>query len=373
MNIERDGTGDAALEAAWREHSRETSPPHVDQAIVAAAHRAVGSVPQDSVAAGTRPQLWWMPLAAAATIGAIVVGVLQVTPPQELMVAPPVHGSASPSTSARDAAHAAKVGEAGQDTQTSRQTATATPPSVDQRALTREQWKGDRGPKRDADRSVERGARRREVPATDSTAGDEHRTSESDSFARDHAPAVAKSLARRDTAVAPAPAPMLAPPSAAAHAPAPFPTPSSAAARAPAPFPIPPPAAAPAPAPVLAPPPTTSSAAAPTETYAPTPSSPIASAPLRQPIRDPVRDSEALGAAASRAESPLLARSSLTPEEARARASDPDAWIARIRRLRDEGQMVAAVRELAAFRAMVADAERRVPSDLREWAATVAR
>jgi len=90
-------------------------------------------------------------------------------------------------------------------------------------------------------------------------------------------------------------------------------------------------------------------------------------------MREQVREREALGAAASRAESPLLAKTSLTPEEVQARASDPDAWIARIRRLRDEGQTVAAVRELAAFRATVADAERRVPSDLREWAATVAR
>jgi len=86
-----------------------------------------------------------------------------------------------------------------------------------------------------------------------------------------------------------------------------------------------------------------------------------------------VRDNEVPGAPASSARSPLLAKTSLTPEEARARASDPDAWIARIRRLRDEGHTAAALRELAAFHATVADAERRVPADLREWAASGAR
>ena len=361
MNVEHEPVGDPRLGAAWREYSHETPPAHLDQAIVAAAHRAVGSLPQDSVApAATRPQRWWMPLAAAAAIGAMAVGVLQVTPPQELVVAPPVHEAASPSTSARDAAHVAKVRKAGQDAQTSQQNATATPPSdsVAARALTRERSDAQRKLERDADRSVERGPRRREVPAVRSPAGDEQRTAESDPVAKDHAPAVAKSLARGNIAVAPAPAPMLAPPSVAA--PAPFPTPSSAA--------------APQAAPVLAPPPTPSSAAAPTETYAAPPFGRIASAPQRQQsTRGQLRESDASGAAASRTESPLVAKTSLTPEEVRARANDPDAWIARIRRLRDEGQTVAAVRELAAFRATVADAERRVPSDLREWAAAVGR
>lgn len=349
MNVEHGPARDAALDAVWREHSREMPPQHLDQAIVAAAHRAVGSVPQDSVASSaTRPQRWWMPLAAAAAIGAIAVGLLQVTPPQELVVAPPVHEATLPSTGARDATDAAKLRESGQDAQISEQTAAATPQSVDERALTREQRNAGRSPERDTDRSVERSARRREVPAARTPAGREQGAAESDSLATGHAPAVAKSLARSDAAVTPAPAPMLAPPSAAAPVPMLARPPAAASAPAPAPTPI--------------------------ESYAPTPSGRIAPAPQRQqPMRDQVRESEALGAAASRAESPLLAKTSLTPEEARAWAREPDAWIARIRRLREEGQTVAAVRELAAFRATVSDAERRVPSDLREWAATVAR
>jgi len=120
------------------------------------------------------------------------------------------------------------------------------------------------------------------------------------------------------------------------------------------------------------------------ESSEPAPPNPVASPPPpQQPLReqaqrqlamrDQARESQALGAAANRAESAPLAKTDVTPEEARARANDPDTWIVRIRRLRDEGQTSAAIKELAAFRATVADAEQRVPSDLREWAATVAR
>ena len=39
---------DPALERAWRAHSRETPSPELDRAILAAAHRAVGSGPRDA-------------------------------------------------------------------------------------------------------------------------------------------------------------------------------------------------------------------------------------------------------------------------------------------------------------------------------------
>jgi len=172
MSVEHDPVRDAALDAVWREHSRETPPPHLDQAIIAAAHRAVGSVPQDSVASSaTRPQRWWMPLAAAAAIGTIAVGVLQVTPPQKFVDAPPVHEATVPSTGARDATDVVKAGEPGQGTQISEQNAAAAPPFVDQRALTRGQRSAERSPERDTDRNGERGGRRREGPAVRSPAG----------------------------------------------------------------------------------------------------------------------------------------------------------------------------------------------------------
>jgi hypothetical protein len=81
MNADRD-LRDPALDAAWRTHSSEMPPAHLDAAILAEAHRAVGSVPRATGggAAATRPWRWWMPLAAAATIGAIAFGVLQLSP-----------------------------------------------------------------------------------------------------------------------------------------------------------------------------------------------------------------------------------------------------------------------------------------------------
>lgn len=57
--------------------------------------------------------------------------------------------------------------------------------------------------------------------------------------------------------------------------------------------------------------------------------------------------------------------------EARAKARDPDAWLARIRKLRDEGHEADAIRELREFRRVVLDAQARLPADLREWAATI--
>ena len=55
----------------------------------------------------------------------------------------------------------------------------------------------------------------------------------------------------------------------------------------------------------------------------------------------------------------------------RAKARDPDAWIARIRKLRADGDVQTAERELREFREFVPDADARIPADLRAWAATV--
>ena len=52
-------------------------------------------------------------------------------------------------------------------------------------------------------------------------------------------------------------------------------------------------------------------------------------------------------------------------EDMRTLARDPDAWIVRIRKLRDDGNVAQAQRELKEFRALVPDAERRLPPDLR--------
>ncbi len=77
---------DAALDAAWRAYSVETPPPALDTAILAAAHREARSRPRpagddDTLAEAREPSKWWWGLAAAATIGAIAFGLVQIVPP----------------------------------------------------------------------------------------------------------------------------------------------------------------------------------------------------------------------------------------------------------------------------------------------------
>lgn len=75
---------DPALDAMLREHSAQTPPAHVDAAILAAAHRAVGSAPRTH---SRRHWRLWLPLAAAATVTAVVIG-LHPGEPQAPEVAP---------------------------------------------------------------------------------------------------------------------------------------------------------------------------------------------------------------------------------------------------------------------------------------------
>jgi hypothetical protein len=79
------GLSDPRVDAAWRASSREEPPESLDAAILAAARREVGAKPQST---GAREALadrrrWW-PFAAAATVAAIAVGVLQLTTSEQL-------------------------------------------------------------------------------------------------------------------------------------------------------------------------------------------------------------------------------------------------------------------------------------------------
>jgi len=67
---------DPALDALLRTHSTGAPPAHVDAAILAAAHRAVEGTPRVP-----RAWHWWMPLAAAAVIAVVVIGVVPIAPP----------------------------------------------------------------------------------------------------------------------------------------------------------------------------------------------------------------------------------------------------------------------------------------------------
>ena len=70
---------DPRIDAAWRAASRDEPPAHLDDAIRAAARRAVESGPRRK-----RDKHWSYPFAAAATVAVIAVGLLQLTPPEQV-------------------------------------------------------------------------------------------------------------------------------------------------------------------------------------------------------------------------------------------------------------------------------------------------
>ncbi|MEO8847681.1 MAG: hypothetical protein ABI440_03480, partial [Casimicrobiaceae bacterium] len=69
---------DSELHAQWRKYSAQTPPPALDDAIRAAAHRAVKSKPTSMKARAPWPT--WATFAAAASIGVIAIGVWQMQP-----------------------------------------------------------------------------------------------------------------------------------------------------------------------------------------------------------------------------------------------------------------------------------------------------
>ena len=77
---------DPRFDAAWRAASREEPPPSLDDAIRAAARREAGAGPlrANRVPEALRPERWWWPLAAAATIGAVAIGLLQLANPDQV-------------------------------------------------------------------------------------------------------------------------------------------------------------------------------------------------------------------------------------------------------------------------------------------------
>lgn len=83
---------DPALAALYRQASDESPPLAVDERIRAAARRATGSRP---ALAGSPTRAWW-PLAAAASIALIALGIVQLTPLEEASPVKPDVGSDAP-------------------------------------------------------------------------------------------------------------------------------------------------------------------------------------------------------------------------------------------------------------------------------------
>jgi resuscitation-promoting factor RpfA len=375
---------DPALERAWREHSREMPPPALDNAILAAAHRAAGSRPQAALPAeATSPQRWWMPIAAAATIGAVVISIMQTMPADTNLVTSDVAPTArvatltpaparneavsAPAKSARDAAAtAASKPDAAPAT---------SPPAAPAARATAAEPKSP--PPMPVPAPLAQKAAPAASPVTPPVAAD-----------TDVAPARKREAANSERA----PRAMAPPPPPASPAPAPMPAPlPGSTMHAPEPFPAasPPPTVAPAPegaraqtaeqgrandaASRLAE--TDARKDAPAERRQ-APAAPPAAAPALagRMMQAPMPASSAATAARDERGAAAAARplaKTTANQDAQTKARDPDAWIARIRKLRDEGNTADALRELREFRDTVPDAERRLPADLREWAAAV--
>jgi len=303
MDVNGNDERDPTLDKAWRAQSREAPPAALDEKILAAAHRAVASGPRKAGAQATRPQRWWMPLAAAAAIGAVALGVVQLMPQEQAI---DTTSSSAPAPASLPAA--------------------PPPAALPERAAALEKKQDEAPPVAQtaaAPKVLEAPREKLRAPEPFPAAPMQRKTEAAGAR-------VERSEMKRDAPAAEAPA-----------------KPAAAA---------PPPPAAPAPpSDALADSRKDMSAgrqvaAAPVPAAAPAP-------PMRAQMQAP----------ASAAAGGMLSKNMASrDEEARARARDPDAWIVRIRKLRDEGRTADALRELKQFRELVPDAEKRLPADLRD-------
>jgi len=325
MTDDRD-LDDPALVAAWRAQSAETPPPALDAAILAAAHRAVKSAPEkiSPGAEATRPWRWWAPLAAAATIGVIAIGALQLMPQEHdantaVVSDMPAGAPASPV----DAIKAKKAEDARNNT------SAPSAPAIVQSAPT-------------AQPPVEQRARQ-QAPATRPAASAEQSSAAAPQPfpARKDAP-VAAAAAEQSRAAAPQPSPadkeraVAAKPSADRAE-------AGAAASAPAPAPVPEPFA----------------------------SGKVAAA--QAPAQEQAAPQAQATPPAALAAAPAMSKRALRDDAPTSAPRTPDEWIARIRKLMGDGDLAEANRALTGFRAAYRDADARLPADLRPWAATVPR
>jgi hypothetical protein len=322
---------DPRFDAAWASVSDEEPPPALDAAIRAAARREVGARPRDAEAAipaATRPERWWFPLAAAATIGAVALGLLQIVGRDD------VFGDGAPTVVSdlpSDAA-AARREVPPRDPATAKAEAPTTVgamPPAPAMAGDGAAGGGSTGPLPQATPP------RRPALKT--------------------APEAARTVVNgTPPSIAPAPAETVAAPDD-RRGMRREPVPAEAAVAAPAPAPE-------APVPAAAPP----------LRFVPSPSpAPPAAADATAPSAPAMAGRAALASKEQAAGVGTSTRLAASPAAREARAAGtplpvPE-WIALIRRLRDEGRIDDAVKELSAFRRTHADHLQLLPADLAQW------
>lgn len=342
---------DSRFDAQWRKASQEEPPSSIDASILAAARREAGAGPRWSTTRAPSRARRYAPLAIAATLGAVTFGVLQlvstdrfqpVAVQKEIVTdMPPTSAKLAQDSNAAGAKAAAEA---------------ATPPvTPQQRAAPAASAEGRH-----------RGATAAPAPkppgAAPATSGRPPPPTEEPHRRPLPAPEPVpekSEITRDDRATIAQPFPSATPPAempTARSEPVSSASPPEAAPQAPAPAP----SAVAAPAPPAAPPPLSSTPAA------------AAAAPRAEPSPSfaPQRSQEsaARGAAPARAYAGRLAENSAPDTLQKPRAPLPvDDWIALIRRLRAEGNLTEAAKELAAFRTAHADHDKLLPPDLRDW------
>ena len=334
-----DDLHDERFDAAWKRASREAPPRALDDAIRAAARREVGARPQDvaAVREATRPERWWFPLAAAATIGAIAIGVLQLSTPDRLGSSDEQRVVSDTPKDAKEIAPASAPSPAKEAPPIAKREASAAPAAANPTAARQSDEPSARDVRAKAAaaapptsaveraNSVERAkpAAPQPFPARDEPrAADQAAAAKQSAKPQAQAPAAAKALPAEGAGSASTSSVEMKsraePPSA--------PVPSNGA---------------------------LAGAIAP-------PSPPAAAAPMAAPARAAAQ----LGAQRTDAVEALA--------KDRAQMSIAD-WIARMRKLRDERRDDELANELAAFRSLHADADALLPPDLRAIRAPVSR
>ena len=343
---------DPVLDAAWNAHSTELPPPRIDAAILAAAHREAKAHPEvvaddDGVTHARRPAPAWWGLAAAATIGAIAFGVLQLAPssPQHNE---PIVASDVPPTVATAPPQRGDVGGAPASVATPVTTPAA---PVDRAPMSRADQsppaavQGIQAPQRKAAKVA------RVDPAAPEPGQPTSGIASSEGL-RDQPARAEPRMQEQAAAVAQEARSSSEPRAAAMTAPPPSQEPRA--------FPASPPVVAKRDTAPGAPESRPDSAKAEGNAFA------GRSAPAPE---------HAGGVAASPSEAALSQRQRSPDAQplANSRPLPPDAWIERIRTLHEQRRLEEAARELNAFRDAYPDADARLPASLAGWAAGVRR
>ena len=347
---------DPRFDAAWSTVSNEEPSPALDATILAAAHREVGAKPQSLAAqAAVRARRRWWPLAAAATVAVIAIGVVQRAGHDDLVPLP----SGSTVVSDMPTQPTKSVEESPERTDAQRRAAPSAPVPLQKKAEPFAAAPAPSEKKSEPTRAAPAPSEKKSEPTSDAPAPAPEpfpagKAKLDAAAARDAAPGTLASRSARDTDTGRA-APV-----------------EEQAARQPAQRQVPP--ANSAPIGPIAERAAESSAlqrseggAASAKLVAPPMPSPAAPMPAAAAFADGTRAS----APAGNRVAPLAGPGTVGAAE-NARSKDrmplPVAdWIALIRRLRAEGNSAEAARELAAFRTAHADHEKLLPPDLRDW------